>query len=168
VLPAFNCDWEEDDLGLSAGGGTGGGGEGVRVGRGRALSLSACGKLEDLPVNKPFRRWFALRVLLLVGGIDGPAREFEFEFEPVRGSCFSVTTVSSIPVGVPTFFRADSFWCKYLASASNLREAKDSKKKHSCFINITRVNCSTNEMRTSPLPPDSGVRSHCTLPITGD
>ena len=134
VMPAFNCEWEEDNLGLSAGGGTGGGGEGVRVGRGRALSLSACAKLEDLPVNKPFRRWFALRVLLLVGGIDGPA--CELEFEPVRGSCFSVTTVSSIPVGVPTFFRADSFWCKYLASASNLRKAKKKIAKKSIRVSL--------------------------------
>jgi hypothetical protein len=128
VLLAFTCKyWEEDDLGLSAGGGAGRGGEGVRVGRGRALSLSACAKLEDLPVNKPFRRWFALRVLLLVRGAEGPA--CEFEFEPVRGSCFSATTVSSIPVGAPTFFKAASFWCKYLASASNLRKAQDSKKR---------------------------------------
>jgi hypothetical protein len=136
VLLAFNCEyWEEDDLfGLSAGG-AGGGGEGVRVGRGRALSVSTCVKLEDLPVNKPFRRWFALRVLLLVGGIEGPAWEFEFEF--IRGSCFSVTTVSSIPVGAPTFFKAASFWCKYLASASNLRKAQDSNKKHSGHINLT-------------------------------
>ena len=109
------------------GGGTGGGGEGVRAGRGRALSLSACAKLEDLPVNKPFKRWFALRVLLLVGGLEGPA--CEFAFEPVRGSCFSLTTVSSIPVGAPTFFRAESFWCKYLASASNLRKVQEVIKK---------------------------------------
>lgn len=96
------------------GGGTTGG-----VGVGRALS-----KLGDFPDKSPFRRWFALEltlcsVLLLVGvGKFG------------RGILFSETTVTSIPLGVPTFLRAASFACRYLASASSLffQRRKEQKK----------------------------------------
>lgn len=124
--PLLNLDWEfwEERDGLSEIGGTGGG-EGVRVGRGNALSLSRL-KLELLPDSRPFNRWFALAlsVLLLVGGFGvGEGWEFELVFAvPKLGRAmgFSVTTVSSIPVGAPTFFSAVSFECKYFASASNL------------------------------------------------
>jgi hypothetical protein len=37
-----------------------------------------------------------------------------------RATRFSDTTVSSIELGVPTFFSTENFWCKYFASASNL------------------------------------------------
>lgn len=99
------------------GGGTTGG-VGVLMGVGRALS-----KLGDFPDKSPFRRWFALEptlcsVLLLVGvGRFG------------RGILFSEMTVTSIPLGVPTFLRAASLACKYFASARSLFFKEEKNKK---------------------------------------
>lgn len=62
--------------------------------------------------NIPLIRSFALGV----AGLEFAGVDF-----CVTG--FSETTTSSIVLGLPTFFRAENFECKNLASASNLEGA---------------------------------------------
>jgi hypothetical protein len=69
---------------------------GVGVGKGRALST-----FDDFRAKSPCRRWFvelSTLVLFLVGEDTDP-----------RGILFSEITVSSIPLGVPTFLSVESF-----------------------------------------------------------
>jgi len=58
--------------------------------------------------NNPLSRWFALIESLGLNGVG------------FRATDFSDITVSSIELGVPTFFSTANFWCRYFASASIL------------------------------------------------
>jgi len=110
------------ERGLSEAGGTGGGGEGVlcagtEVLEGEPDVFVDWAKVELLDESRPISRWF---VLLLVSGLGdedpvGPDWPFELVVVPfcpvefARGINFSVTTVSSMFVGAPTFFSPASF-----------------------------------------------------------
>lgn len=72
--------------------------------------------------SNPFNRWFAEIVFERFGGENvGDMGEGDGMF--ARPTCFSETTVSSIPIDAMTFFSPDSSLCRNFVSASNLHEA---------------------------------------------
>lgn len=93
------------------------GDEGSPVGLGRGFSTD---RVDERPERSPLRRCVAVVApgTVLVGDIKELLR---MGAEPgSRGIGFSITMTSNIALGVPTFFSADSFWCKYFASANSL------------------------------------------------
>ncbi len=88
------------------------GGVGVGAGVGRSLSSAGVGGT-DFPDKNPLRRLALCPPLVEMADGVGEGRVG-------RGTPFSETTVSSMLLIALIFLSADSFCCKYLASASSL------------------------------------------------
>lgn len=129
----------------------GGGNGGVGVGK-------------DFSVFAPEEKMLSLRASIFlirsfaVRGCGGGAAGWGLAALAARATDFSLITVSSIELGVPTFFSIENFWCRYRASASILKKNKSKDYRSAASVSRVRGPNKKSVKRTYPWPPDSATQ----------